>query len=114
MSYSKIVVAISDVLEKEYLHDAGVAIPATDVIAGEIIGAQHRMPDYLRAPMYVMTFGFDMLGLLRGGRRFQNLDHDRRLVCIDAWRNSRLGVLRSFVRFYESLFLLIALQEDDR
>ncbi|MDP6437033.1 MAG: hypothetical protein QF790_09655 [Gammaproteobacteria bacterium] len=112
MSYQNIIIAISDAFQCEHLQDAGVAVPANDTIAAEIIGAQRSMPDYLRLPMYLMTWYFDMSGLVRSGRRFQSLDQEQKLGCINAWRNSRIGTLRSFVRFYESLFLLIALQED--
>ncbi|MBS93827.1 MAG: hypothetical protein CL799_05225 [Chromatiales bacterium] len=112
MSYSSIVVAISDAFECEHLQDAGIETPDNDVIAAEIIGAQHRMPDYLRAPMFILTWLFDISGIALTGRRFQYLDQVQKIRCINAWRDSRISACRNLVRFYESLFLLIALQED--
>jgi hypothetical protein len=114
MSYSNIIVAISDAFEREHLQDVGIEIPDNDAIAAEIIGAQQRMPDYMRTPMYLLTWLFDMFGIVLTGRRFQKLGQGQKIRCINAWRNSRMGFCRNFVRFYESLFLLIALQEDIR
>jgi hypothetical protein len=112
MSYTRIVVAISDALGRQHLDAASIERPDSSVIAAEIIASQGNMPDYLRTPMRLLTWVFDWSGLFHGGRRFCKLESAHQLALINAWRNSSIGLCRNFVRFYESLFLLIALQED--
>jgi len=114
MSYINIIVAISDTFGSQHLQGAEISRLDDQAIAAEIVACQGNMPDYLRVPMRVLTWLFDWAGLIRCGSRFQQLDRPRKLARINAWRNSRIGLCRNFVRFYESLFLLIALQEDAR
>lgn len=108
MSYQKIIVAISESLQAQHV-DGGM--PA-EAIAAEIVARQACIPDYLRLPMRVATLVFDWFGILSGGRRFQSKPLASRTAQLNSWKNSSIGACRNFVRFYESLFLLIALQED--
>jgi len=110
MSHRGIVVAISAALQHQHF-DGGMR--AEDV-AAEILGRQEAMPDYLRAPMWVATLLFDAAGIFSGGRRFQEKDGPARANQLRKWKHSSLGACRNFVRFYESLFFLIVLQEDRR
>jgi hypothetical protein len=112
MSHTNIVVAISDALGCQHLDSAGVVRPDSAAIAAEIIACQGNMPDYLRTPMRILTWIFDWSGLVSAGRPFRKLELAQKVALIDAWRTSSIGLCRNFVRFYESLFLLIALQED--
>ncbi len=68
-----------------------------------VLEQHRRMPDYLRLPIVVLTWLFDLGGILYGFRRFHRLEHSLRWRQIEAWRQSRLGFCREFVRFYESL-----------
>jgi len=70
------------------------------------------MPDFLRLAMRVATRSFDYWGLVTCGSRFQKLSGDLRRLQLDAWKNSRFDFCRNFVRFYESLYLLIVMEED--
>ena len=107
VSYRRIVVAISAGLQRQH----AVGAVDADSIAAEIIGQQGCMPDYLRLPLRVATRLFDWSGILSGGKRFQAKGEAAQLVQLERWKHSRLGACRNFIRFYESLFLLIALQE---
>jgi hypothetical protein len=108
MSYQNIVTAISASLQEQHISGGLTA----DEIAVEIIERQACMPDYLRFPIRLLTLMFDWFGLLSGGRRFQSKGAPARLAQLNSWKYSSVGACRNFVRFYESLFLLIALQED--
>ena len=108
MRYQSIVTAISCGLQNQH------AIGGADVdsIAAEILGQQGRMPDYLRFPIRMATWLFDCFGIMSGGRRFQSKSAEAQAAQISRWKGSSLGACRNFIRFYESLFLLIALQEE--
>ena len=112
MSYSRIIDAICSELGNRYSAVAEESGGAPAVVTTEIIERQRAMPDYLRFPMRVLTYGFDAVGMFNGGKRFQNMNREARTRQLDAWKNSRFGVCRNFVRFYESLYLLITLQEE--
>ena len=65
---------------------------------------QHaQLPDYLRAPMRFATLGFDLLGYLQTGQAFHASSPTARARQIAAWKKSRLGFQRDFIRYYESL-----------
>ena len=108
MSHKGIVVAISAGLQHQHF-DSGMR---AEDIAVEILGRQAAMPDYLRFPMWMATMLFDVAGVISGGRRFQEKDGPARARQLNKWKYSRIGACRNFVRFYESLFFLISLQED--
>ncbi len=71
-----------------------------------ILTQQAQMPDYLRAPMKLAAAGFDLSGLARGGKRFHQQSPGRRARQIAAWKNSRVGFQRDFIRYFESLTTL--------
>jgi hypothetical protein len=108
VSYRQIVLAISVGLQGLHAIDAA----DTGVIAAEIIDQQGRIPDYLRLPLHTVTIIFDWSGILSGGRRFQAKDTAGKIAQLEHWKYSRIGFCRNFIRFYDSLFLLIALQEE--
>lgn len=113
MSYPKIIAAISDELRLRY-EISGQPLAQPDEIAGRILASQTAMPDFLRLPMRALTWTFDFWGLIASGVRFRNMPAELRSQQLDSWKASRFDVCRSFVRFYESLFLLIVLDEDAR
>jgi choline dehydrogenase-like flavoprotein len=68
---------------------------------------QHaQMPDYLRTPIIAATLGFDVLGILKGGRRFHCQSPEKRAQQIAAWKNSAFGLQRDLMRYFESLATL--------
>ena len=107
MSQRRIVAAISASLQLQHHHGNLEA----DAIATEILGRRACMPDYLRLPMWVATLAFDLSGVFTGGR-FHGKNEAGRAAQINSWRKSSIGACRNFIRFYESLFLLIVLQEE--
>ena len=108
MSYRHIIAAITAGLQCQHAIDtADVA-----VIAAEIIDQQGRIPDYLRLPIKMLTLLFNWSGILSGGKCFTAKDVAAQMAQLERWKYSRIGACRNFVRFYDSLFLLIALQEE--
>ena len=113
MSYPQIITAITMELQRRYAGEGQDSARESGVVS-QIIERQNAMPDYLRFPMRVLTRIFDFWGLVVCGHRFQNLDPAEQARMFDAWKKSRFNVCRNFARFYESLYLLIVLQEDAR
>ena len=65
---------------------------------------QHaRMPDFLRAPVMVVTVLFSLHGFLKTGVPYQRHSPALRRVHLLSWKVSRLGFKRDFVRLFESL-----------
>ena len=68
------------------------------------VSAQYsRTPDFMQGPFRLLTLIFDAAPLLTRGRVFHRLDAEQRIAQIDRWRNSRIGPLRDFIRYYEGL-----------
>ena len=113
MSYPKIIAAISNELQRRY-GNPGKQSPQPDAVVGKILASQAAMPDFLRLAMQLLTWGFDYSGLFTAGSRFRSMSPDMQSRQLDAWKNSRFDVCRNFTRFYESLYLLIVMEEDVR
>jgi len=95
-------------------------VPATarasdDAAAGRVsdfvLRQTHRMPGYLRWGIIVATLGFFSWSIVRTGRRADRLSTERLRRLLAGWRRSRIGVLRDFVRFYETLVVFAAVSE---
>lgn len=71
-----------------------------------IFRQQKRMPDFLHFPFVILTLAFALESVVRYGAFFHRQSPERRWLQILAWKNSRLGFRRDFVRFYESLAVL--------
>jgi hypothetical protein len=72
-------------------------------VVGYVLAQHGRMPDYLRFAFRIATLGFDLLGVVHGGRSFHRAEPASRWRQIEAWRQGPVSVTRDFVRFYESL-----------
>jgi hypothetical protein len=68
-----------------------------------VLGQCSRMPDYLRLPLVLLTLAFDLAGLRHGGTLFHRMDAAAKRRQIAAWRCSRFGIARDFIRLYDSL-----------
>lgn len=80
----------------------GAAFPHNRIVRAVL--AQHAaLPDHVRLPLAWLTLALDASSLLTTARPFHALEPARRWRRIERWRESRLGPLRSLVRFYESL-----------
>jgi hypothetical protein len=114
MNYRNVIVSLSEGLQQIHLDTHRDSNPVdASAIADEIITRQRHIPDYLRFPIRTLTHAFNVLAIFRGGKRFQHMPAEQRIEHILAWKRSRLGLCRNLIRFYESLFLLIALQEPE-
>ena len=88
-------------------HETGPELlPPHNDLTQFILRQHAQMPDYLRAPMQLATLGFDLFGLVRGGKRFHRQTPEQRQRQILAWKNSRLGFQRDLIRYFESLATL--------
>ena len=114
MSYPAIIEAISKDMQRRHSLTESSAVGGYRAISDAIIEHQQLMPDYLQLPMKTLTWVFDTWGFVLTGERFQRMDAVNQAAHVDRWKNSRLSFCRDFVRFYESLFLLIALQETEQ
>lgn len=65
-----------------------------------------RAPDVMRLPLAVLLQVFDAAPLLRAGRRFAELDAAAQAAALVRWRDARIGALRSFARYWESVVIL--------
>lgn len=97
--------AYSLVREECRIHTRGRETELNRVVAFTL-GQRGRMPDWMGLAFVILTLGFCGQSLLFHGALFNRLDHEQRWEQILAWRNSRLGVRRNFIRFYESLAVL--------
>jgi hypothetical protein len=70
-----------------------------------LLDQHRRMPDYLRLPFRCLTLLFDAWSLPLTGRPFHRASAAQRSRQLRAWKNSRLGFRRDFIKFYESLAL---------
>jgi hypothetical protein len=111
MSQRQVISAIAAELDRRHGGLGERFARGMDEVTDEIIRCQKIMPDYLHAPMWILTQVFDLAGLPRVGSRFRKLQPEEQTDQVTAWKNSRLEICRNFVRFYESLYLLIVMQE---
>ena len=80
----------------------GAAFPHNRIVRAVL--AQHAaLPDHVRLPLACLTVALDASTLPTAARPFHALEPAARWRRIERWRASRLGPLRSLVRFYESL-----------
>ncbi len=94
------------VVEERCLAGIGSAAPEANSVVQFVLAQHARMPDFLRAPVVVLTLMFDLQCILKHGAPFRRLDCDQRIQHVRDWRLSRLGFRRDFVRLYESLAVL--------
>jgi len=82
-------------------------------VTAAVLAQAARAPDVLRLPLAVLLQVFDVAPLVRARRRFVRLEPAAQADALARWRDARLGALRSFVRYWESLVILAWYAEDD-
>ena len=65
------------------------------------------MPKYMVFAVVILTFMFDLYGILRINKRFQRQGLKEQLDQIRQWKNSRIGVFRDFIGFYEKMTMFV-------
>jgi choline dehydrogenase-like flavoprotein len=103
--FHDLVSALAYSLAKPHENSPGLLPPHND-LTQFILTQYARMPDYLRLPMELATFGFDTFGRLRGGEAFRHQSPQQRAKQIAAWKNSSLSFQRDLIRYFESLATL--------
>ncbi len=74
-------------------------------IVGFVLQQHHRMPDYLKFPLMILTLIFDSWGILTTGSWFHCQPEMIRWQQIQIWKQSPFGMGRDLIRFYESLVI---------
>ena len=71
------------------------------------VGSQiSALPSFLRVPYGLALTAFELLPLLRWGRPFVALDHERRAAWVARWTDAPIGVMRNFVKLIRGCALL--------
>jgi len=109
----EIVSALVRSLASDRLGDPRLAPPYEDVTQF-ILRESARMSGLFGCPLAALTHGFNCVGVLRQGRRFQHQADASQRKQIEAWRNSALSFRRDFIRFYESLAMLALYSREQR
>jgi hypothetical protein len=86
----------------------GAALPASShaASAGFVVATARVAPAHLRLGLAMLGTLFGLCARLTTGRALGSLDPAQRWARIQAWRSSRIGPLRDFVRYAESLAVL--------
>lgn len=82
-------------------------------VTAAVLAQAERAPDVLRLPLGVLLALFDAAPWLRAGRSFRRLVPGAQAAAVARWRTARVGALRSFVRYWESLVILAWYADDD-
>lgn len=85
---------------------AGLPGPTWNRSVRFVVRQHGRMPDFLRAPIVLLTLSFDLSCILSQRSLFRNLQPRARWQAVESARNSRLRPFRDLIRFYESLTVL--------
>ena len=72
-----------------------------------ILRKVQAMPVWLKWPVFILTFLFDISGILSTGRLFQAQSFSQQVRTVGLWQDSRIKVFRDFIKFYEKLTLFI-------
>lgn len=65
------------------------------------------MPLWLKFPMLVLTFLFNIWGFVSTGHLFQAQSLSQQMKTVGAWQDSSIKLCREFIKFYEKLALFI-------
>ena len=65
------------------------------------------MPVWLKFPLLILTFLFNILGILSTGHLFQAQSLGQQIKTVGAWQDSPIKLCREFIKFYEKLALFI-------
>ena len=87
--------------------EAFVKTSCLESTTGLLIGKIQAMPIWLKYPILILTFLFNILGILSAGHLFQAQPFDQQIKTVEAWKNSRIKLCREFVKFYDKLALFI-------
>lgn len=82
-------------------------------VTAAVLAQAGRAPDVMRLPLAALLDVFDAAPLVRAGRRFARLDRAGQAAAVGRWRDARVGVLRSFVRYWESVVVLAWYADDE-
>ena len=68
------------------------------------------MPVWLKLPILILTFLFNIFGILSTGRLFYAQSFGQQIKTVDAWQNSPIncaGNLLNFMKRWRSLFITL-------
>lgn len=103
--FHKTITSITLTLVREYAGQTALINGKSNKTQRFIFWQIKQMPDYLRYPFFILTFCFSLQIFLLHFKPFHSLPFLTRTRVLNIWRNSRLGVRRDFIRFYETLVI---------
>ena len=65
------------------------------------------MPKYMTIAIVILTVMFDWYGVLRTNKRFHRQCLTERHGQIQQWKNSKIGICRDFIGFYEKMTMFV-------
>lgn len=93
----------ADVYEERRADAASLHDETTRVLIHKLQG----MPRHLSLPMQGLTLAFDWAGVISAGRPFHRQSLQQRQRQLRAWKNGPIGLLRTFVDFYEKMGVFV-------
>ena len=104
----KIVLGLVQVVLGQALGEAALAktslLESTSAVLLKKIQA---MPVWLKFPIVILTFLFNMIGIFSTGCLFEAQSFSRQVKTVGAWQGSPIKLCREFIKFYEKLALFI-------
>tara|TARA_R110000744_G_scaffold43147_4_gene96991 strand:+ start:16242 stop:16586 length:345 start_codon:yes stop_codon:yes gene_type:complete len=70
-----------------------------------VINQLKRMPDYILVVLQLLLFIFNIIVIIKTGKRFSKLHPSKRLRMIQNLRGSLFGFMRDLVKVFDSLVL---------
>lgn len=101
--FQKNITALCQAITEEYRHVFAIT---NHQQAEKFLREQmKKMPDYLKLPFALLNSTFFLLVLMRYFKPFYCLSSLQQSKLLSQWRNSKINVCRTFIKFYESLII---------
>jgi len=71
-----------------------------------VIRQYNRTPDLYRVPIFIITIIFNFYVLAVRGSFFYRLTPEQRFDIIKKCKRSRIGIIRDFIKYYDSIVML--------
>jgi len=98
---------VKSVVVKALGEEALMNMPCLESTSTVLLKKIGAMPIWLKLPILILTFLFNILGVLSTGLFFEVQSFQQQMKTVDAWGNSPIKLCREFIKFYERLALFI-------
>ncbi len=96
-------IILSNALGDQYAIDLASQNQTSEILFNKIL----LMPQYLALPMIILALIFDGYGIIFTGKRFYSQSASQRSKQYHQWKNSKLGIFRDFILFFDRLSLFV-------